>query len=92
MIPGLILSKPVLLNDKAERDRLLKKFGPEAKGFEMEGFGIMESLLNFIVIKGVCDFAGDKNKEWQPTAALTANDYLYHHFSQTDLILLLKGN
>ena len=91
VISGLILSKSVLLNDKAERDRLLRNFGSEAKGFDMEGFGIMESSLNFIVIKGVCDFASDKNKEWQPTAALAANDYLFHHFSQTDLSLLLKS-
>ena len=87
---GLILSKPVLLNDKTERDRLLK-VNPEAKGFEMEGFGLMDSSLDFIVIKGVCDFAGDKDKAWQPTAALAANDYLYHHFCQTDLSLLLQG-
>ena len=92
---GLILSKPVLLNDPVERGRLLQYFGPEAIGFEMEGFGIMGSSMSFIVIKGVCDFAEDKDKVWQPTAALAANDYLYHHFSQTDLSLLLenkKGN
>ena len=88
---GLILSKSVLLNDADERSRLLKHFGPEAKGFEMEGFGIMNSSIGFIVIKGVCDFAGDKTKEWQPTAALAANDYLYHHFCQEDLSLLLEG-
>ena len=88
---GLILSKPVLLNDETERGLLLKYFGSEAKGFEMEGFGIMESSLDFIVIKGVCDFAGDKNKAWQPTAALAANDYLYHHFCQTDLSVLLEN-
>ena len=87
---GLILSKPMLLNDKTERDRLLK-VNPEAIGFEMEGFGIMKSTLDSIVIKGVCDFAGDKDKAWQPTAALAANDYLYHHFCQTDLSLLLQG-
>lgn len=92
VIFGLILSKSVLLNDKAERRRFLDSFGEEAKGYEMEGYGIMQSALDFIIIKGVCDFAGDKNKEWQPTAALAANDYLYHHFQQTDLSLLLENN
>ena len=87
---GLILSKPVLLNDPDERGRLLKNFGKEAKGFEMEGFGIMDSSMSFIVIKGVCDLAEDKDKVWQPTAALAANDYLYHHFCQTDLSSLLE--
>ena len=88
---GLILSKSVLLDNADERNRLLQYFGPEAKGFEMKGFGIMNSSVGFIVIKGVCDFAGEKTKEWQPTAALAANDYLHHHFCQTDLRLLLKG-
>jgi len=88
---GLILSKSVLLNDAAERGRLLQYFGQEAKGFEMEGFGIMDSSMSFVIIKGVCDFGGDKTKIWQPTAALAANDYLYHHFCQTDLSLLLEN-
>jgi len=88
---GLILSKPVLLNDAAERGRLLQCFGQKAKGFEMEGFGIMDSSMGFVVIKGVCDFAADKDKAWQPTAALAANSYLYHHFCQTDLSLLLEN-
>ena len=91
VIFGLILSKPVLLNDKKERNKLLRDFGIEAKGFEMEGFGIMESSLDFIIIKGVCDFAGDKNKAWQPTAALAANDFLYYHFQRADLSLLLES-
>ena len=89
---GLILSKSVLLDDADERDRLLQYFGKEAKGFEMEGFGIMDSSMSFIVIKGVCDLGASKSKECQPTAALAANDYLYHHFSQTDLSSLLENN
>ena len=88
---GLILSKPMLLNDKAERKRLLKDYGKEAKGFEMEGFGIMDSAVDFIVIKGVCDLGNKKDDLWQPTAALAANDYLYHHFCQTDLSVLIEN-
>ena len=89
---GLILSKSVLLDDADERSRLLQYFGKEAKGFEMEGFGIMDSSMKFIVIKGVCDLGAHKSKEWQPTADLAANDYLHHHFSQTDLSSLLESN
>ena len=88
---GLILSKSMLLDNKAERERLLKHFGKEAKGFEMEGFGIMDSSLDFIVIKGVCDLGNKKDDLWQPTAALAANDYLHHHFCQTDLSLLIEN-
>lgn len=88
---GLILSKSMLLNDKAERERLLEYYGKEAKGFEMEGFGIMGSSLDFIVIKGVCDLGNKKDDLWQPTAALAANDYLYHHFCQTDLSVLIEN-
>ena len=91
VITGLILSKPVLLNDRAESYRLFRYFAREAKGFEMEGFGIMESSLHFIIIKGVYSFAGGINKAWQPTAALAANDFLFHHFKETDLSLLLEN-
>jgi len=45
--------------------------------------------MSFVIIRGVCDFAGNENKIWQPTAALAANDYLHHHFCQTDLSSLL---
>jgi len=41
--------------------------------------------MDFLIIKG-CDFAANKYKIWQPTAALAVNDYLHHHFCQTDLI------
>ena len=88
---GHIISKPMLLNDVTEKGQLLHYYGQEAKGFEMEGFGITDSSISFIIVKGVCDFAGDKNRLWEPTAALVANDYLYHHFCQTDLSLLLEG-
>ena len=88
---GLILSKPMLLNDKAERERLRRDYGKEAIGFEMEGFGIMDSSLDFIVIKGVCDLGHNKNDVWQPTAALAANDYLHYHFCKTDLSILIEN-
>lgn len=85
VIIGQFLSKPLLLDDKEERRKILEHFGKEAKGYEMEGFSIAGGAIDCIIIKGVCDFASGKNKKWQPTAALAANDYLYHHLSQMDL-------
>ena len=87
---GLILSESMLLNNQDERERLLRDYNKEAIGFEMEGFGIMGSSLDFIVIKGVCDLGAKKTDLWQPTAALAANDYLHHHFCQADLSLLIE--
>ena len=57
----------------------------------MGSFDITGSLKSFIIIKGVCNFTGDNTKVWEPTAALAANDYLYHHLYQTDLSLLVEG-
>ena len=82
---GLFLSMPVLLDSERWRKEILKDFGMEAKGFEMEGFSITGFGVDCIIIKGVCDYAGGKTKEWQPTAALAANDYLYHHLNQIDI-------
>ena len=88
VIFGQFLSKPMLLNDEAERGEILKYFGKEAKGYEMEGFSIAGGAIDCIIIKGVCDFASGKNKKWQPTAALAANDCLYHDLNQMDLSVM----
>ena len=85
---GLFLSKPVLLDDKEEREKMLKYFGKEAKGYEMEGFSIAGGAIDCIIVKGVCDFASGKNKIWQPTAALAAIDCLHHDLMQMDLSLM----
>ena len=94
VVCGDILSKSVLLNDKDERKKILSEFREEAKGYEMEGFSLTNGEIDIIVIKGVCDFASGKNKEWQPTAALAANDCLHFHLSRLDLriIKLSQGN
>ena len=88
---GLILSKPALSSDVAGRTQSLQYFGQNPKGIEVESFDITASSKNFIVIKGICNFTGDNTKVWEPTAALAANDYLYHHLCQTDLSLLIEG-
>ena len=85
IVCGDIISKSVLLNNKTERNKLRLAFGKEAKGYEMEGFSLTDGGIDCIVIKGVCDFASGKNKKWQPTAALAANDYLYYHLNRLDL-------
>ena len=85
---GRFLSKPMLLNNEAERKKILKYFGKEAKGYEMEGFSIAEGGISCIIIKGICDFACGKDKTWQPTAALAANDCLYHDLNEMDLSLM----
>ena len=85
VISGLFLSRPVLLNSEVARKEMLRDFGIDAKGFEMEGFSITGFGIECIIIKGVCDYASGITKEWQPTAALAANDYLYHHLSQLDI-------
>ena len=56
----------------------------------MEGYSIAGCNIDRIIVKAVCDFASGKTKEWQPTAALAANDYLYHHLNTMDLSCL-KG-
>ena len=78
----------MLLDDEEEREKMLKYFGKEAKGYEMEGFSIAEGAIDCIIVKGVCDFASGNNKIWQPTAALAAIDCLYHDLSRMDLSLM----
>ncbi|MDR3047515.1 MAG: hypothetical protein LBU51_07895 [Bacteroidales bacterium] len=65
-IPTKILSGEELIDNKSRRDELLKIY-PEAKGGEMEGAGVAaacENNADWILIKGICDFAdGKKGKD-----------------------------
>ena len=90
VIPGVFLSNSELINDAKKRKELLIAHCKEAKGYEMEGFGIMTSSMDCIIVKGVCDYAGKKTKKWQPTAALAANHYLLQELERLDLSLLFK--
>ncbi|XP_065916778.1 uncharacterized protein [Dysidea avara] len=90
VVIGPILSKSELLNDAKIRKQYIHAHCKEAKGYEMEGFGIMETEMKCIIVKGVCDYAGQKAKIWQPTAALAANDYLFQDLNRKDLSLLLN--
>ena len=67
---------------------MLEYFGKEAKGYEMEGFSIAAGAIDCIIVKGVCDFACDKDKTWQPTAALAAIDCLHNDLDKMDLSLM----
>ena len=83
LVPGIILSGPYLIDDKDYRDLLLKDFAKEAKGVEMEGCSLFAAAkgarVETIVIKAVCDFGnGEKNKIYQPTAAMLAADCVMH--------------
>ena len=89
VVPGLLVSGPILLDDPAVKKRMLEQFR-DAKGGEMEGWvlythiikddQIMEKHPNLkvFIIKGVADYAdGKKGKKWQLTAAMAAASYTH---------------
>ena len=90
---GVIISTPVLLNDRKALDDFLmnnKRFiGGEMEGQELAH--VQRQLherekrhVDFIVIKGVADFGdGTKEKDWQLTASLAAASYAEHKLLQT---------
>ena len=92
-LPGVIISTPVLLNDR----KALADFLTNNKRFiggEMEGQELAHAqrqlqekekrLVDFVVIKGVADFGdGTKEKDWQLTASLAAASYAEHKLLQT---------
>lgn len=86
---GELLSGEKLVDNKAFRDELFFKF-PNAIGGDMESFGIYSAAANqgiqeWIVIKGICDWAYGKSKDKkqrQKNAANAAVDLCYTVFSQ----------
>ena len=89
-ISGLIASGPYLLDSKLWVDKIALT-NAEARGYEMEGHILQEiaeekkdKKLDFVIIKGVCDFAnGTKSKEWQYTAAKAAASYTKQRLNMT---------
>lgn len=82
---GLVLSGEKLVNNKANRDRLIS-LEPEAIGGEMEGAGLYvaasESKTDWILIKGICDWAdGTKVDDAQKLAAENAASFVTHVIS-----------
>lgn len=72
IIPGPILSGEKLINDEKFLSEQLEKF-PEAVGGEMEGAGLYEISkrikTEWIIIKGICDWATRKSDKFQSLAA-----------------------
>ncbi|KAK8026499.1 hypothetical protein PG991_003555 [Apiospora marii] len=70
---GVIASGDSVNKDAIKRDAVSRKL--EAKCFEMESAGIMDSL-ECLPIRGICDYSDShKNKAWQDYAAATAAAY-----------------
>jgi len=83
---GLLLSGEKLIDNPAEKKILLDAH-PTAKGGEMEGYGVYtacstNSISNWIIIKGICDFADGnkkKGKEKKQKIAAEASVNLCQH-------------
>lgn len=86
---GELLSGEKLVDNKMFRDELFSKF-PNAIGGDMESFGVYSAAANqgiqeWIVVKGICDWAYGKSKDKkrrQENAADAAVDLCYTIFSQ----------
>ncbi len=102
---GTILSGEKLIDNKQYKKELLERFGGSIKeptnivGGEMEGVGLASTLSwegneNWIIVKGICDWAdGNKNedkKERQELAARNAVDFCERLF-KTDLLSQING-
>lgn len=95
IITGDLLSGEKLIDDKMYRDELVRAYAPVVGG-EMEGYGLAaaahsESISEWIVVKGICDYAdgnkGTDKKARQLKAALAAVS-LCEHILQTVTIVL----
>ena len=89
---GNILSGNYLIDNKKVKVMLGDNFDPEYIGIEMEGGGLYNFVfdnrtdLQVMIVKGVCDFGdGNKNKSFQPTAALLAADCVRHYLEDDTL-------
>ncbi len=86
---GELLSGEKLVDNKMFRDELFSKF-PNAIGGDMEAFGVYSAAANqgiqeWIVIKGICDWAYGKSKDKkrrQENAADASVDLCHTVFSQ----------
>ncbi|KAI8669857.1 CCHC-type domain-containing protein [Fusarium sp. Ph1] len=68
---GRFASGDTVMKSAEHRDKIAKQYG--AMAFEMEGAGVLQQQLPYIIIKGVCDYADShKDEAWQRFAAATA--------------------
>ena len=95
---GQILSGDYLIDNKDHKKQLLKNFAIEAIGIEMEGAGLYHDKAQhacdckIMIVKAVCDFGdGEKDKSYQPTAAILAAECLHHYLKEKDMPEALHG-
>lgn len=89
LIPADLLSGESLIDNAAHRTKLLEMF-QQAAGGEMEGTGVFAAAhpksIEWILVKGICDFADGKKsrgkKKNQLTAASSATSLCEHVLSQ----------
>lgn len=90
ILTGDLLSGEKLI-DNIEFCEKLKSLFPKAIGGEMEGTGLSSACMDkeiteWIIIKGICDWAdGKKNKKAQPRAAESAMSLLFHVLSNENI-------
>ncbi|XP_044174656.1 5'-methylthioadenosine/S-adenosylhomocysteine nucleosidase-like isoform X1 [Acropora millepora] len=88
---GLLLSGPEVVSSDERRMELIKRY-PDAIGVEMEGEGLYAAAqdvgVEWVVIKGVSDFAGDKKSasdHWRPFSSLMAASLVAHVLSNANV-------
>ncbi|XP_068707668.1 death domain-containing ATP nucleosidase-like [Montipora foliosa] len=80
---ALLLSGPEVVNSEERRDELIKRY-PDAIAIEMEGEGLYTAAhklnVEWVVIKGVSDFAAKKSSTdtWRPFASAMAASITAH--------------
>lgn len=100
IIPGLLLSGEKLIDNPEYKTKLLSAY-PLAVGGEMEGSGVYaacnnKSIVHWIIVKGICDFAdGNKAKgkdKKQKLAAEASVDLCQHVFNSKYAFKEMKLN
>ncbi|KAF4551980.1 Ankyrin repeat-containing protein 7 [Elsinoe fawcettii] len=82
---GNIASGDKVVKNAYERDQIAQK--EQIICFEMEAAGVATVYSNYLVIRGICDYADShKQKDWQPWAAMVAAAYA------KDLLRIMKSN
>ena len=94
---GVIFSGLYPIDDPAMTKTLVKNFAHEGMGIEMDGGYLFaenqQTAVNFIIIKGVCDFGDGKNvAAHQHTAALLAADLVHKYLSDPHATEFFKGS
>ena len=94
---GIILSGPYLIDNKFIKKNIIQNFAAEAIGLEMEAAYLFKAAqgvpIHMTIVKAVCDFGdGQKNKHFQPTAALLAANCVKTYFSDQQVVKMLHRN